>query len=59
MDDIKGYVEKFATFGRPVEYNGLKLEPIVVGDSQRFDEIVGILQRRSYIHGLQSPRRSQ
>lgn len=44
MDDIKGYVDKFATFGRPVEYNGLKLEPIVVGDSQRFEEIVGILQ---------------
>lgn len=44
MDDIKGYVEKFATFGRPVEYKGLKLEPIVVGDSERFSEAGAVLQ---------------
>lgn len=44
MDDIKGYVDKFATFGHPVEYKGLKMEPIVVGNSERFYEIVGVLQ---------------
>lgn len=44
MDDIKGYVDKFATFGRPVEYKGLKLKPIVVGLFKQFEGIVGILQ---------------
>lgn len=44
MDDIKGYVDKFATFGHPVEYKGLQLEPIVVRLYDRFEEIVGILQ---------------
>ena len=44
MDDIKGYVDKFATFGRPVEYKGLKMEPIVVGDSELFYNVIGVLQ---------------
>ena len=44
MDNIKGYVDKFATFGHPVEYKGLTMEPIVVGNSERFYEIVGVLQ---------------
>ena len=36
IDDIKQFVDEYAIFGEPIEYNGLTSYPVLVGDSTRF-----------------------
>lgn len=36
MENVKEYVEKFTTFGDPVDFKGLKIKPIVVRDAETF-----------------------
>ena len=44
IDDIKRFVDERAVFGEPIEYNGLKCYPVLVGDSIRFTNAVDCLR---------------
>ena len=44
MENVKGYVEKFTTFGEPVDYKGLKIKPIVVRDAEKFLDAIDVFQ---------------
>lgn len=44
MENVKEYVEKFTTFGEPVDFKGLKIKPIIVKDADRFFDVVNAIQ---------------
>ena len=44
MENVKEYVEKFTTFGDPVDFKGLKIKPITVRDSERFLDAVDVFK---------------
>ena len=44
MENVKEYVEKFTTFGDPVDFKGLKIKPITVRDAEKFLDAVGIFK---------------
>lgn len=44
MENVKEYVENFATFGDPVEYKGLKIKPILAQDALAFMKAVEVFQ---------------
>lgn len=44
MENVKEYVEKFTTFGEPVDYKGLKIKPIVVRDAEKFLDAIDVFQ---------------
>lgn len=44
MENVKEYVEDFVVFGEPVEYNGLKIKPVLARDGIRFYKAVQIFQ---------------
>ena len=44
MENVKEYVEKFTTFGDPVDFKGLKIKPITVRDAEEFLDAVEIFK---------------
>ena len=44
MENVKEYVENFATFGDPVEYKGLKIKPILACDALEFMKAIEVFQ---------------
>ena len=44
MENVKEYVNKFTTFGEPVDYKGLKIKPIVVKDAEKFLEAIDVFR---------------
>ena len=44
MENVKEYVEPFASFDEPVEYKGLTIKPILAKDAIRFFDAVSVLQ---------------
>ena len=43
MDNIKEYIERYVTFGQPVQYCGLEIKPILVKDFYQFVNAKNIL----------------
>lgn len=43
MENIKKYIEKYVTFGKPVKYQGLDIKPILVKDYFQFIDAKDIL----------------
>ena len=44
MENVKEYVEKFTTFGDPVDFKGLKIKPITVRDAEVFLDAVEVFK---------------
>ena len=44
MENVKEYVEKFTTFGNPVDFKGLKIKPVTVRDAERFLDAVEVFK---------------
>lgn len=44
MENVKEYVEKFTTFGDPVDFKGLKIKPITVRDAEKFLDAVEVFK---------------
>lgn len=44
MENVKEYVEKFTTFGDPVDFKGLKIKPITVRDAERFLDAIEVFK---------------
>ena len=43
IEDYKQYIEKYVAFGRPVEYEGLRLKPILLEDTYAFKDACEII----------------
>ena len=43
MENIKEYIEKYVTFGQPVQYHGLSIKPVLVKDFYQFNDAKNVL----------------
>lgn len=44
VDNIKEYIEKYVTFGKPIPYHGLKIKPVLVKDFYQFQNAQNVLK---------------
>ena len=43
MENIKEYIEKYVAFGKPVQYHGLSVKPVLVKDFYQFNDAKNVL----------------